>query len=81
MVLDEAMAHVDGETQNIIHNTVRNAFKDCTVITIAHRLATVQDCDRVMVMSDGKIVEFDKPSVLAANPDSFFYQMIAINQN
>ncbi|CAG2107654.1 unnamed protein product [Medioppia subpectinata] len=81
IILDEAMAHVDGETQNIIQNTVMNEFKDCTVVTIAHRLATVQNCDRVLVVSDGEIVEFDKPSVLASNPDSYFTKMLNIYQN
>ncbi|XP_054166266.1 ATP-binding cassette sub-family C member 5-like isoform X2 [Oppia nitens] len=77
--LDEAMAHMDGETQQIIQNTITQTFKDCTVIMIAHRLATVQHCHRVMVLSDGKIVEFDNPSILAANTDSYYSKMIHQN--
>ncbi|CAG2167943.1 unnamed protein product [Oppiella nova] len=75
MILDESMARMDGETTNAIHQTIRLAFVGCTVIKIAHRLATVRDCHRVMVMSEGRVVEFDRPDVLAANPDSFFSKM------
>ena len=55
LILDEPTSHMDGETQTLIHNTIKTAFNDCTVITIAHRLQTIADCDRVMVMSDGKV--------------------------
>lgn len=58
LILDEPTSHMDGETQTIIQNTVMNAFKDCTVITIAHRLQTIINCHRVMVMSDGKVSYF-----------------------
>lgn len=58
LVLDEPTSHLDGETQTLIHNTIKTAFNDCTVITIAHRLQTIIDCDRVIVMSDGKVCLF-----------------------
>ncbi|XP_070538850.1 ATP-binding cassette sub-family C member 5-like [Ptychodera flava] len=77
MMLDEATAAIDTETDSLIQETIRNAFKDCTMLTIAHRLNTVLSCDRVMVMDEGRIVEFDKPSALLAKPESQFSAMMA----
>ncbi|XP_006817966.2 ATP-binding cassette sub-family C member 5-like [Saccoglossus kowalevskii] len=76
LMLDEATAAIDTETDSLIQKTIQDAFKDCTILTIAHRLNTVLSSDRVMVMQDGKVVEFDKPSVLQANTESKFSAMI-----
>ncbi|KAL0850177.1 hypothetical protein ABMA28_012050 [Loxostege sticticalis] len=70
LVMDEATANVDPQTDGLIQKTIRQQFTDCTVITIAHRLVTIMDSDRVLVMDKGEAVEFDYPYVLLSNPDS-----------
>ncbi|XP_050718603.1 ATP-binding cassette sub-family C member 5-like isoform X6 [Eriocheir sinensis] len=77
LFLDEATAAIDTETDNKIQQTLKNAFKQCTMITIAHRLNTVMSCSRIMVLDDGKVTEFDTPRTLLANPDSMFAKMVA----
>lgn len=64
LVLDEATANVDPETDVFIQKTIRDLFKDCTVLTIAHRLNTIMDSDRVLVLDAGQVKEFDEPHVL-----------------
>ncbi|NXI14301.1 MRP2 protein, partial [Irena cyanogastra] len=64
LILDEATAAVDLETDHLIQTTIRSAFADCTVLTIAHRLHTIMDSNRVMVLHAGQIVEFDSPEEL-----------------
>ncbi|NXR60244.1 MRP2 protein, partial [Rhadina sibilatrix] len=64
LILDEATAAVDLETDNLIQTTIRSEFADCTVLTIAHRLHTIMDSNRVMVLHAGQIVEFDSPEEL-----------------
>jgi len=75
LVLDEATAAVDLETDDLIQETIRREFKDCTIITIAHRLNTIIDYDKVVVMDKGEIAEFDTPSALLENTNSIFYSM------
>lgn len=53
-MLDEATASIDPETESALHKVIKEEFQDCTVMMIAHRLSSVLDCDRVLVMEDGK---------------------------
>ncbi|XP_052656140.1 ATP-binding cassette sub-family C member 2 isoform X2 [Harpia harpyja] len=64
LILDEATAAVDLETDHLIQTTIRSEFADCTVLTIAHRLHTIMDSNRVMVLQAGRIVEYDSPEEL-----------------
>ncbi|XP_067238287.1 multidrug resistance-associated protein 1 isoform X4 [Chanodichthys erythropterus] len=74
LVLDEATAAVDLETDNLIQSTIRTQFEDCTVLTIAHRLNTIMDYTRVLVLDKGQMAEFDSPSSLIAKK-GIFYKM------
>ncbi|XP_026057392.1 multidrug resistance-associated protein 1-like isoform X1 [Carassius auratus] len=74
LVLDEATAAVDLETDDLIQSTIRTQFEDCTVLTIAHRLNTIMDYTRVLVLDKGQMAEFDSPSNLIAKK-GIFYKM------
>lgn len=75
LVLDEATAAVDLETDSFIQTTIRSEFADCTILTIAHRLNTILDSNRVMVLDKGHIVEFDEPGKLLRDSKSIFYSL------
>ena len=75
LILDEATAAVDLETDDLIQATIREEFADCTVLTIAHRLNTIMDSSKVMVLDAGKIKEFETPDDLLRNKKSIFYGM------
>ena len=72
IVMDEATANVDYETDRVIQETIRAKFKQCTVITIAHRLNTIKDYDRVLVLDDGGILGFDRPEILLEKQSYLF---------
>ncbi|CAJ1079463.1 multidrug resistance-associated protein 4 [Xyrichtys novacula] len=76
LVIDEATANVDLRTDSLIQQTIRDKFQECTVLTIAHRLNTIIDCDRILVLAAGRIQEYDQPYVLLQNQDGLFYQMV-----
>ncbi|WOL10653.1 hypothetical protein Cni_G19412 [Canna indica] len=76
LVLDEATASVDTATDNLIQKIIRREFKDCTVCTIAHRIPTVIDSDLVLVLSDGKVAEFDSPLRLLEEKSSMFLRLV-----
>lgn len=76
LLLDEATASVDAETDHLIQQTVRETFANCTVLTIAHRLNTVLSCDIVIVMDSGKVIEMDSPFALANDSNSVFSSML-----
>ncbi|KAH9503693.1 Multidrug resistance-associated protein 1, partial [Bulinus truncatus] len=75
LILDEATAAVDMETDELIQETIRTEFSDCTILTIAHRLNTVLDYDRILVLDQGEIREYDSPQTLLQNQQSMFYSM------
>nr|XP_005494837.2 canalicular multispecific organic anion transporter 2 isoform X1 [Zonotrichia albicollis] len=74
LILDEATAAIDLETDDLIQMTIRTQFVDCTVLTIAHRLNTIMDYTRVLVLDNGTIAEFDTPANLIA-AKGIFYSM------
>ncbi|XP_067116274.1 ATP-binding cassette sub-family C member 4-like isoform X2 [Osmerus mordax] len=76
LVIDEATANVDPRTDALIQETIRDKFRDCTVLTIAHRLNTIIDSDRILVLDNGVIVEFDDPYTLLQNQDGALYKMV-----
>lgn len=76
LILDEATANVDPATDALIQKTIRIKFKNCTVLTIAHRLNTIMDSDRVLVMDSGEAVEFDHPHNLLQQNDGYFSKMV-----
>jgi len=75
LVLDEATAAVDLETDALIQKTIREEFADCSVLTIAHRLNTIMDASRILVLENGQVKEFDTPANLLAKSDSIFLSM------
>lgn len=76
LVLDEATASIDSTTDGLLQKIISEEFKDRTVVTIAHRIHTVIDSDFVLVLSDGRIAEYDKPGRLLEREDSFFSKLI-----
>ncbi|XP_011309864.1 probable multidrug resistance-associated protein lethal(2)03659 [Fopius arisanus] len=76
LVLDEATANVDPHTDMLIQKTIRSKFMACTVLTIAHRLNTIMDSDKIIVMDNGEIVEFDHPYVLLKNQKGKFSSLV-----
>lgn len=75
LVLDEATANVDLETDELIQRTIKTKFVDCTVLTIAHRLNTIIDMDKVLVLDAGRVVEFDAPYLLLSKESGLFHSM------
>ncbi|XP_051562502.1 multidrug resistance-associated protein 4 [Myxocyprinus asiaticus] len=76
LIIDEATANVDPRTDELIQKTIREKFKECTVLTIAHRLNTIIDSDRILVLDAGRIHEYDNPHVLLKNQNGIFYKMV-----
>nr|APD26503.1 ATP-binding cassette transporter subfamily C member 10 protein [Brachionus koreanus] len=79
--IDEATAQVDFETDSLIQNAIRTKFKNTTVLTIAHRIQTIFDYDRILVMDNGNIAEFDTVQNLINNKNSLFYSLVNESTN
>ena len=75
ILLDKATANIDYLTDRMIQNVIRKEMAECTVLTIAHRLDTVLEYDRIMVLDNGEIVEFDQPDVLLQRRDGFLSEL------
>ncbi|KAF9932493.1 hypothetical protein FBU30_008066 [Linnemannia zychae] len=75
LVLDEATAAVDVETDELIQRTIRSEFKDRTILTIAHRIKTVMDSDKILVLEKGRVEEFESPNELLKRKESLFYRL------
>ncbi|KAG0344501.1 hypothetical protein BG004_004438 [Podila humilis] len=73
LILDEATSAVDVETDELIQKTIRIEFRDRTILTIAHRIKTVMDSDKILVLEQGQAAEYDAPQVLLQRKDSLFY--------
>ncbi|KAH9747880.1 ABC transporter C family member 2 [Citrus sinensis] len=76
LVLDEATAAVDVRTDALIQKTIREEFKSCTMLIIAHRLNTIIDCDRILLLDSGRVLEYDTPEELLSNEGSSFSKMV-----
>ncbi|XP_012274748.1 probable multidrug resistance-associated protein lethal(2)03659 [Orussus abietinus] len=76
LVLDEATANVDPRTDELIQTAIRQKFENNTVLTIAHRLNTVMDSDRILVMDAGTVVEFDHPHLLLQKEKGYLQGMV-----
>ena len=75
ILIDEATSNIDIKTEQTILETIQEQLKDCTVLTIAHRLKTILYCDKVLVIEQGRVAEFDAPSNLLKHENSLFYSL------
>ncbi|KAL7271985.1 ATP-binding cassette glutathione S-conjugate transporter ycf1 [Rhizina undulata] len=76
LVMDEATGSIDVETDNMLQRTIRERFCDRTILTIAHRLDTIIDSDRIIVLQAGRVAEFDTPAALIENKNSLFHSLV-----
>ncbi|GMP82486.1 hypothetical protein CsSME_00036763 [Camellia sinensis var. sinensis] len=81
LVLDEATASVDTTIDNVIQWRIREETSRCTVITVAHRIPTIINNDLVLVLDEGKVVEYDSPTELLKNSSSAFSKLLIVHMN
>lgn len=76
LILDEATSNMDPKTDEVMQEIIRNNFSDYTIITIAHRLNTVIDSDKVLVVDSGRIVQFGPPTILMKDKEGMFFKLV-----
>ena len=76
ILLDEATANIDIQTESLIQKAVETNFKNSTILMIAHRLNTIMFCDKVLVLDKGRIIEYGSLSKLKDDPNTFFGAML-----
>lgn len=76
VIMDEATSNMDPKTDQLMQDIISNVFKDCTVITVAHRLHTIMSSDNIIVMNSGKIVQNGPPRQLLGDKDGIFYKLV-----
>ena len=76
VILDEATANIDVVTEQQIQNLINHKFRDATMLVIAHRINTIIQSDKVLVLSHGQVIEYDCPAKLMSNAESEFSQLI-----
>lgn len=81
LCLDESTSNLDQLMEDKICKTIKNVFSQSTILMISHRPSSVLNCDRVMVLDNGKLVEYDQPNKLICDSKSIFYQMWLVQQN
>ncbi|KAF9124778.1 hypothetical protein BG015_005028 [Linnemannia schmuckeri] len=81
LCLDEATAAIDVETDNAIQRALRREFQNCTILTIAHRINTIMDSDKILVLEQGRVVEFDSPAKLLQKKDGLFFSLASQSGN
>ena len=72
---------MDNETDALLQRMIRERFKDCTVLTIAHRINTIADADRILVMDAGRLAEFDSPEALLKVPGGIYASLWSEHQS
>jgi ABC-type multidrug transport system fused ATPase/permease subunit len=73
--MDEATANIDLKTEQIIQKAINELLSNSTIITIAHRIKTIINYDKILVLRDGNVLEYDSPQALIENKDSMFYEL------
>lgn len=75
ILIDEATANIDVKNDELIQKVIANKFESCTVLTIAHRLTTLNNSDKILVLGAGEVLEYDRPEHLLTNPESIYTKM------
>ena len=75
VILDEATSNIDYKKEEVVQKAIENYLSDSTILSIAHRIKTIKNMDRILVLDEGKVVEYDKPDVLLKNNNSIFYKL------